>query len=153
MRLGIWRRYCFSSFHSISAKLDDKYPGNGEHWLYHFFKFKICYFEILTWESMGNHKVWKVLSMANRRAKRTKIWISGYYGVYIRYVFVKLVEVILRSVYALCKIPHVKIFKHHSSHSSKLISFMRTLETMEVKAITLIGDLALIKKSMGPWIF
>ncbi len=50
-------------FHSISAKLDDKYTSNGDHRLLHFLAFCVIlrktlrYFEILTWESIGNTKV------------------------------------------------------------------------------------------------
>ncbi len=40
--------------------------------------FKILWhFEILTWESMGTPKMWKILQTTGRRAKRTKICDSG----------------------------------------------------------------------------
>ncbi len=44
--------------------------------------FEILYFSNfmklwnLTWESMGNHKMWNILKTADRRAKRMKIWDS-----------------------------------------------------------------------------
>ena len=30
----------------------------------------------------GKPKMWNISKMADRRAKRTKIWVSGYYNVY-----------------------------------------------------------------------
>ena len=39
--------------------------------------------EILTLESMGKPKMWDILKTDGRRAKRTKIWDSGYYSAYI----------------------------------------------------------------------
>ena len=49
---------------------------------YFFRFFKICIFQIvvklriLTWESMGNHKMWNILKTDGRRAKWNKIWDS-----------------------------------------------------------------------------
>ena len=39
--------------------------------------------EILTWESMGKSKMWNISKTADRRAKLTKIWDSGYYSAYM----------------------------------------------------------------------
>ena len=38
---------------------------------------KLCYFEILTWESVGKPKMSNISKTANRRAKWTKMWDSG----------------------------------------------------------------------------
>ncbi len=42
-------------------------------------KLKILWhFEMLTWESMGNPKMFNILKAAVRRAKQMKIWVSWY---------------------------------------------------------------------------
>ena len=44
-------------------------------------KLKILWhFEVLTWESMGEPKMWNISKTADRRAKLTKSWDSGYYS-------------------------------------------------------------------------
>ncbi len=43
----------------------------------------LWHFEILTWESMGKPKMLNISKMANRIAKRIKIWDSGYYNAYM----------------------------------------------------------------------
>ena len=40
----------------------------------------LWHFESLTLESMGKPKMWSMLNMADRRAKRTKIWEPRYYS-------------------------------------------------------------------------
>ncbi len=41
------------------------------------------HFEILTWKSMGKPKMWNISKTGDRRAKRTKIWDSGYYSAHM----------------------------------------------------------------------
>ncbi len=59
--------------------------------------------------------MWNILKMADRRAKRTKIWDPGYYSAYVRYFSIsddaRFLEFGLGSFGALCKISDVKIFK------------------------------------------
>ena len=44
---------------------------------------KIWQLEILTWESIGKHKLWNISKTVDRRAKRTKIWDLGYHSAYM----------------------------------------------------------------------
>ncbi len=75
---------------------------------------------------MGKPKMWNISKMANRRAKRTKVWNSGYYSVYVEGTFdARFLEFGLGSFSALCKISNFTIFKtqllsQFSSDSSKL---------------------------------
>ncbi len=42
----------------------------------------LLHFEILTLESMGKPIMWNISKTADRRAKRTEIWDSGYRNEY-----------------------------------------------------------------------
>ncbi len=46
---------------------------------------KLWHFEILTWESMGKSKMWNI--SADCRAKRPKLWDSGYYSTHLQGTF------------------------------------------------------------------
>ena len=75
---------------------------------------------------MGKPKIWNISKTANRRAKRTKIWDSGFYGAYMKGTFdARFLEFGLGSFGALCKISNFTIFEtpllsQFSSDSSKL---------------------------------
>ncbi len=87
MGLEISKRHSYS-FYPIWAKL---YDNKAVIRVYKFMDIlAICqklqilwHFEILTWESMGKPKLWNISKTADRRAKRTKIWDSGYYSAHM----------------------------------------------------------------------
>ncbi len=54
---------------------------------------------------MAKPKMWSILKMGDRRAKRTKIWDSGYYSGHIEITFdAQFFEFGLGSFGAICKI-------------------------------------------------
>ncbi len=91
--------------------------------------FEILYFSNfmklwnLTWESMENHKMWNILKMADRRAKRMKIWDLRSQKINMQGTFqVKSFKFSLGSFGALRKISNAKISKGHCSHGFHPIS-------------------------------
>ena len=81
MGLEIQKRYSSYSFHPKSIKF---YKNVGYYRGIHAVTFfynqlslkKVCHFEILTWESKGNHKMPNILKTAGCREKRMKSWDS-----------------------------------------------------------------------------
>ena len=60
----------------------------------------------------GKPKMWNISKTADCRAKRTNIWVSGYYSVYIYGTFdARFLELGLGSFTALCKIFDSTIFE------------------------------------------
>ena len=83
--------------------------------------------------------MWNILQTANRRAKRMKLWDSGYYSAYMQGTFdARLLEFGLRSFGALCKISNFTIFlKLCSSHNFRPIhpNFMQGI--IIIQAVTI----------------
>ncbi len=84
----------------------------------------IWHFEILTLESMGRPKMWYILKTADRRAKRRKMWDSGYYSTHIEVSFnARLLDFGLGSFGALYKISNFTIGEEQSFKSLLLSQF------------------------------
>ena len=47
----------------------------------------LWHFEMLTLESVGKPKMWSISKTADRRAKQTNIWDSGYYNTHMGVTF------------------------------------------------------------------
>ncbi len=63
----------------------------------------------------GKPKRWNISKIADRRAKLTIIWESGYYSAYMQGTFdARFLEFGLGSLDALCKIYDSAILKHYS---------------------------------------
>ncbi len=71
---------------------------------------------------MGKPKLWNILKMANRRAKKMKIWDSGSYAAYMEgTVDARFLEFGLGLFSALCKISNFTILKLCSPPNFPLI--------------------------------
>ncbi len=80
-------KHCFSnSFHRIPSKLYENIAYHGGMQAVTLLgnrpSFTKC-MALLTLESMGKPKMWNISKTADRRAKRTKIWDSGYYSTHM----------------------------------------------------------------------
>ncbi len=117
MGLEITKCYCSYSFHPIWVKIYEKYGSHGEYKVMGILAIcqKIKNFVSLWNFSIGVHGKPKMLNIsetADRRAKRTKSWDSGYYSAHIYGVFyARFLEFILGSFSALCKIFNSTIFE------------------------------------------
>ena len=61
---------------------------------------------------MGKPKIWNISKTADRRAKWTKTWVSGYYSAHSEGTFdPRFLEFGLGSYSAFCKISNFTIFK------------------------------------------
>ena len=99
---------------------------------------------------MGKPKMWNISKTADRRAKWTKIWVSGYYSAHSEGTFhARFLEFVLGSFGAFCKISNFTILKLCSSPNFYLISsklYTRYPNHSVIQAITFFGDLPKIQK-------
>ena len=124
--MGLEISKCYSySFHSMSAKLYEDIGYRGEYRPLLFLAVAqvlkiLWHFETLTRESMEKSEMWTILKTADRRAKRTKIWGSGYYSVDAKGTFdARFLEFGLGSFGALSNFAIFNVFQFHLI-SSKL---------------------------------
>ena len=98
--------------------------------------------------------MWSILERVNRRAKRTKIWDSGYYSYICRVLLMpdSLSLVWGHTVHLICKIFDVKIFKRiycsASFHSISTKFYCKYFGHEGIQALTVFGDLPKFKNFM-----